>query len=285
MEFYYINSNGERLDLSEYPYKFQSGNLLDWNFAYNTESGATKDYTYGFKMSVKEITCKLAIMCDYSIPIEQRRIEWKEAVNRLADIVQVDIYENKSGKLYSDSGYYLSCKIVGSEKSNWKMGLPIMFNDIKILVDYPFWVKEEKKKFYPQTEVKYENGLDFNYDYAYDYTSQKKGTATWYVDNIRDSDFEMIVYGTCVNPRIIINGHAYEVFDTLESNEYLVINSQKNTVIKYLANGTTKNLFDLRGKQQSVFETIPKGNLNLSWSGDFGFDITLFLERSEPKWN
>ena len=165
------------------------------------------------------------------------------------------------------------------------MGLPIMFNDIKILLDYPFWIKEETKKFYPQTEVRYEKGLDYNYDYAYDYTSQKKGTATWYVDNIRDSDFEMIVYGACANPRIIINGHVYEVFDTLESNEYLVINSQKNTVIKYLANGTTKNLFDLRGKQQSVFETIPKGNLNLSWSGDFGFDITLFLERSEPKWN
>jgi alginate O-acetyltransferase complex protein AlgI len=33
-----------------------------------------------------------------------------------------------------------------------------------------------------------------------------------------------------------------------------------------------------------VFEKIPSGNNIVVWDGNWGFDITLFEERSEPKW-
>ena len=47
--------------------------------------------------------------------------------------------------------------------------------------------------------------------------------------------------------------------------------------------GKEINLFDYRDKTQSVFERIPGGNLRLNWTGTFGFDLTLFEERSEPR--
>ena len=94
----------------------------------------------------------------------------------------------------------------------------------------------------------------------------------------------MIVYGPCVNPRILINDQVYEVFTTLESNEYMIIDSRDYTVHKYLANGTVQNLFDNRRLEQSVFEKIPSGLLRINWSGDFGFDLILFLERREARW-
>jgi hypothetical protein len=43
------------------------------------------------------------------------------------------------------------------------------------------------------------------------------------------------------------------------------------------------NLFDSRNKAQSVFEKIPEGALTFAWEG-FSFELTLFEERSEPKW-
>ena len=55
-------------------------------------------------------------------------------------------------------------------------------------------------------------------------------------------------------------------------------------VIKVLDNGQQVNIFDLRDKTNSVFEPIPGGNINLIWSGAFGFDLTLYQERSEPRW-
>ena len=104
------------------------------------------------------------------------------------------------------------------------------------------------------------------------------------IDHVTASDFRMIVYGPCVNPRILINDQAYEVFTTLESNEYLIIDSRDYTVYKYLANGTVQICLITAGLNNLYLKKIPSGLLRINWSGDFGFDLTLFLERREARW-
>ena len=288
MDFSYENNRGERIDLSDYPYIFQEGSLLDWAYTYSTDNLVNRDVTYGYKMAAKSIPVKLAVLCDYTIPLEQRKQEWKEAVDHLCDVISADVADDKNGKLYTDTGFYLSCKIVGSQKTDWRMGLPIMFNTLSVLSDKPVWIREETKEFFLQAEISdaasQSNGLDYPCDYQYDYTAQKIGTSDWYIDHYDSSEFLMTIFGPCVNPRILINSYPYEVFDTLESNEYIIIDSRNNSVVKYLVNGTTQDLYDLRAKEQSIFEPIPSGNINFSWSGAFGFNITLFIERNEPRW-
>lgn len=286
MDFYYVNNRGERIDLSDYPYIFQEGNLLDWVYSYNTDSLATRDVTYGYKMAAKTIPVKVAVLCDYTIPLEERKEQWKEAVDHLADVVQADVIDEKDGRLYTDTGFCLYCKIIGSEKTDWRMGLPIMFNTLTVLADKPVWIREETKEFFSQSEVPApEDGfLDYEYDYEYDYTAQKIGISDWYIDHYQANEFKMTIFGPCVNPRVLINGYPYEVFDTLEAGEYIVVDSRENSVTKHLANGTVQNVYDLRAKDQSIFEPIPSGYLNISWSGTFGFEITLYIERGEPRW-
>lgn len=286
MDFYYVNNRGDRIDLSDYPYIFQEGSLLDWVYSYNTDSLATRDVTYGYKMAAKTIPVKVAVLCDYTIQLEERKEQWKEAVDHLADVVQADVIDGKDGRLYMDTGFYLSCKIIGSEKTDWRMGLPIMFNTLTVLSDNPVWIREETKEFFSQSEVAApENGfLDYEYDYEYDYTAQKIGISDWYIDHYQANEFTMTIFGPCTDPRILVNGYPYQVFDSLEAGEYIVIDSRDNSVVKHLVNGTTQNVYDLRAKDQSVFEPIPSGYLNISWSGLFGFEITLFVERGEPRW-
>lgn len=101
---------------------------------------------------------------------------------------------------------------------------------------------------------------------------------------ITQEPHEMIIYGPCVNPKILINDYPYEFFVTLESREYLIIDSQRRTIRRYLTNGTVQNLFNQRAQKQTVFKRIPSGLLNINWSGDYGFDLTLFLNRREPPW-
>lgn len=93
----------------------------------------------------------------------------------------------------------------------------------------------------------------------------------------------LTVYGPVENPRILVNGYPYQVNTTLYSNEYIAIDSRENTIIKTLANGQRVNIFDLRDKEQSVFEPMPGGDISFTWSGLFGFDLVLFNERSEPR--
>lgn len=148
-----------------------------------------------------------------------------------------------------------------------------------------FWIKEEKRSFYAASaDPGGDTDLDYNYDYNYDYAAEAGSGKQWYVDHFASSEFKMIIYGSAVDPRININGYPYQIFDDIETGEYVLIDSQNNTVTKYRNNGTTVNLFDMRAKEQSVFQPIPGGLNSVSWSGAFGFDIILFTERSEPKW-
>ena len=216
------------------------------------------------------------------IDVFGNREQLAENMEHLYSIIAVDAEEDTYGRLYVNDTF-LRCRIQTSKKSNWK---GYVYSEVKLTFIAPelAWVKEEKMKFYPQAEGTAADGLDFPFDFPFDFADTRKGSATWEIDHVTASDFQMIVYGPCVNPRILINDQAYEVFTTLESNEHMIIDSRDYTVHKYLANGTVQNLFDNRRLEQSVFEKIPSGLLRINWSGDFGFDLILFLERREARW-
>lgn len=161
-----------------------------------------------------------------------------------------------------------------------------MYSEVEITFQTPelVWVVEATRQFFPQLEETAASGIDFQYDYPFDFAGEKRGIAAWDVDHIIPSEYRMIIYGPCVNPKILINDYPYEFFVTLESREYLIIDSQRRTIRRYLTNGTVQNLFNQRAQKQTVFERIPSGLLNINWSGDYGFDLTLFLNRREPPW-
>lgn len=146
------------------------------------------------------------------------------------------------------------------------------------------WITILDKRFYPQIKPAPDSGLDFSADIPFDFTNEKRGSSSFEINHIIPSDFEMIVYGPCVNPKVLINGYPYEILTTLEGNEYLILNTAEQTITKYLSNGTTDNLFNDRGYDYSVFEKIPPGLINVNWSGDFGIDLYVFLKRKEAAW-
>lgn len=216
------------------------------------------------------------------IDVFGNREQFASNMEHLYSIIAVDAEEGTYGRLYVNDTF-LRCRIQASKKSNWK---GYVYSEVELTFIAPelAWVKEVKKMFPPQAESAAADGLDFPFDFPFDFADTRKGSATWEIDHVTASDFQMIVYGQCVNPRILINDQVYEVFTTLESNEYMIIDSRDYTVHKYLANGTVQNLFDNRRLEQSVFEKIPSGLLRINWSGDFGFDLILFLERREARW-
>lgn len=285
MEFYYINHTGDRIDLSDYPYRFQSGDILDWTYAYDSSEGV-RNRVSNFRKAIKEFSVQVAVLCDFTIPRDERESEWRAAVNHLMEVFEVDVLDEQEGRLYSDTGYYMNCMVIGSTKSDWKMGLPFMFNTLKVLAKHPVWIKEEKKSFIPVVEETQSDGfLDYEYDYMYDFSAPSVGSVIWQVDHYAPCEFLMTIFGEAADPRVVINGHPYQIYTTLLANEYLQIDSRNNKIIKYLANGTRQNIYDLRAKSESVFEPITPGNIAVSWPGSYGFDLTLYLERSEPRWS
>lgn len=257
---YYENSRGEILDFLKYPYCTAEADCFDSDW---TESST------GYQRTVQ-------------VDVYGNDIQLKANMERLYSIIAVDAEENTYGRLYVNDTF-LRCRIQASKKLNWE---GYVYSEVELIFTAPelAWTAEVKRQFLPSQDAEDDAGLDFEYEYPFDFASDEAGVTTWDIEHVTASDFEMILYGPCVNPYVIINGHTYTVYTDLEAGEYLVIDSRAYTATKYLSNGTTQNMFNERGLADSIFEKIPSGLLRINWSGDVGFDLTLFLKRREARW-
>lgn len=273
----YVNHLNETIEFGKNILIVTDSDLLD--FSWNVEK--SNDIISGFtrKIASKSVTVVIK---------NRNEAEAVLAKNRFFEIFEKDVLAKKSGK-FVIGDYYLKCYVIGSVKNDYVARSNYITIKLKISTDYPYWCHELEKSFIKGNIVN-ETGaktgkLSYPYRYPYRY-SMPQDVGFILNDHYASCDFKMIIYGPCTNPSILINGHLYEVTTTLYTGEYLVVDSRNNTVIRYLNDGRTENLFNWRNKDHSLFEKIPSGHCSVLWNTDaFGFDIVLFQERSEPKWN
>lgn len=273
----YVNHLNETIEFGKNILIVTDSDLLD--FSWNVEK--SNDIISGFtrKIASKSVTVVIK---------NRNEAEAVRAKNQFFEIFEKDVLAKKSGK-FVIGDYYLKCYVIGSVKNDYVARSNYITIKLKISTDYPYWCHELKKSFIKGNIVN-ETGaktgkLSYPYRYPYRY-SMPQDVGFILNDHYASCDFKMIIYGPCTNPSILINGHLYEVTTTLYTGEYLVVDSRNNTVIRYLNDGRTENLFNWRNKDHSLFEKIPSGHCSVLWNTDsFGFDIVLFQERSEPKWN
>ena len=56
---------------------------MDWVCSYNTDSLATRDVTYSYKMAAKTIPVKVAVLCDYTIPWRKEKSSGRKRLTTL----------------------------------------------------------------------------------------------------------------------------------------------------------------------------------------------------------
>lgn len=185
------------------------------------------------------------------------------------------------GKWYIECFLNVSSTYPDPENDGWTN------NDLTIYCPRPYWIKEAHQDFLSASAGGSDDDefLDYEFDYEYDYTGQAKGVSIWGRDFPFPSKFKMSISGPVEDPSVRINGHLYQVFNSLRIGENITIDSRDNTIVKQYQNATSGSIFDDRNKESSVFEDIPAGDLTLSWTGDFAFSLTLYEERSEPSWS
>lgn len=203
------------------------------------------------------------------------------ARNKLMEVVEKDVLAMKHGRIIIGD-YYFKCFVTKSQKKNYLTTNRWMELTLTLTTDFPFWVKESTTSF-GISGGSTGKGLDSNFDYPFDYTSdvqENEINNTGFVA----SDFRMTIFGVCSNPSIFVNGHEYKVNCDVASGEYLTIDSAERKIYLTANDGTTTNVFSLRNRDSYIFEKIVPGKSVVLWEGGYGFDITLLEERSEPKW-
>lgn len=204
--------------------------------------------------------------------------EQEKLINDLHDDFEGDLRRNQTAKIIIGD-QYLNCFIT-SVNARYNNGCTT--DSIQIYAPYPYW-RQEQKITLEASDITGNGFLDFPFDFPFDFTAPVTGEKIVKSDFPFTSEFQMVIYGLAVNPRIVINGYPYVLYATVPAGAYVVIDSRQKSVMMYNADGTRTDLFNFRNKADSIFEKIPKGNLNISWGASYGVDITVFRERSEPK--
>ena len=274
MRLEYVGSAGT-IDFTQYNTQIYKGGFHKYEWTYKATAQA-------LGVIIDQFT-KEPLTYEMTIAARGNQTAKENNLNRIQEITEQDVVNLTPGKLYWKD-WYIECYIIASETypSEDFFGAERVMT---ILAPYPFWIKEVSKDFLPVSRSEDNaGGLNYPYDYNYDYALDIPGQSRWNVNHYAASEFQMMLFGYCQNPRIMINDYPYQVFDTCEEGEYIISDSRARTVTKHLNNGVVRNIFDLRAKEKSVFEKIPGGNLLVTWAGTFGVNIKLFTERSEPKW-
>lgn len=211
------------------------------------------------------------------------RDEYSKAISEILEVTDADVFRTTPGKLYIGDSY-LSCYFIKSKKTMKYANVRKTKISFTILSENGSWMKETTTAFRTVTNVDDGGaGLDYNFDYPFDYVGSLM-TRSVVNKSYAPVNFEIVIYGTCVNPLINIGGHTYRMLCTVETGQYLTINSMTKKIYLTRIDGQVVNEFNNRFRDSDIFKKIPEGRNLVTWDGTFGFDIKLLDERSEPKW-
>lgn len=282
MGLYYLSgTGGEKLDLMSSQYRASIQDLLQYEWDYETSDNVGRNGGRITEMKRGVATKPMTISV-----MGSSREAYTEALNRYLRITERDIRNLTPGRLYLGENY-LTCYLAASQYDTaFDPGVTFARKAVTLVSEYPFWRIEETTRYLPDDrETESAEYLDYPYDYAYDYLYDLSGARQLINDHYAPSDFVMTVYGPAVNPTVYIAGHKYMVATVLYDGDYMVVDSAAKTVSRTAADGTTENLFNYREKDAEIFEKIPPGNNTVIFNQEFGFDLTLYRERSEPEWS
>lgn len=269
----YKNHLGEVFEFGKDGIFVNTSDLHDYEWQVNTRGNKISSFSYGTQTR----TLPVIIICASAE-------EGIAARNRLFEVCEKDVLAFKQGEIIL-GGYSFRCFVTKSAKKDYLVAGRYMTADLTLTSDYPVWTKETVFTFVPVTATETASeyldyqGLDFPYDYFSTFTAQSLSN-----DSFAEANFKLRVFGACSNPSVTIGGHTYQVNCTLEDGQYLTVDSLNKRIFVTKNDGSTVNAFNLRSREDYIFQKIPAGINTVSFSGNFSFDVILLEERSEPKW-
>lgn len=281
MNFYYENSNGRKIDLNAPPFLGVKCNDL-WNFKWNyITQGQAVQKIVKFEKAMVERKFQVVIS-----GLDERR--YLGNLELFLQLTEADINNVKMGKLWVDD-YYLEGYIIASTKPKQYLNTTMTMIELTVVSEKGNWQSEESYHLRsghdnPDEEEAYTGyGIYYPYEYNYDYAAPFD-SRTIINEAYLDTDFQIIFYGAYSNPEVTIGGNLYKIHYALGADDYVVINSKYKTAILTHYNGEQVNMFPYRERGWNLFEKVKSGGNLIAKPNNLAVDITLYYERSEPKW-
>lgn len=267
----YVNSAGQSVEFrADGPWHYSGTDLRD----YAWEADTVNDRAVGFRRKPREFTLK-AVM-DGGTPGER---------DRATDVFDYDVAAMEPGTLRVGSSE-MRCWVTASSKDLWWFDGGYMCCELTVRADDPVWTRESTTQFSRAAGDAEGGDLDFPHGYPHDWKSDDVSSSLTSPYG-RPCAARITVYGPAVNPYVVIAGNRYQVDVTVPERGLLVIDGRARTITSLDEYGRSESAFarGVRSDGANVFARVPVGSSAVSWGGQFGFDVTLVEERSEPAWS
>lgn len=273
MNIKYVNSNGEIINFTKWPLMLSDPEqLIGSEWLYST-SGSNKINNFEKAVTSKEVTVQI---------FADSEGEYKRLLNDLVRITENDLKKETPGQL-EINGYYLECYITAGNYGEFEEDFYAAEKKIRVTAEKWIWFKTTRYEFIPENTLD-TDGRGYPYGYDYDYSMGSGYSNYLNNEHFAPCDFIMKIKGYVIKPSITIGSHIYRVNETVQANEVLTIDSKKKSIILTKNNGIEVNIFSKRHKKSYIFEKIQSGKNKVFWNSGFNFEISLYEERSEPKW-
>lgn len=265
----HTNSNNETLDFTALGILVNYNDLRDYERGIKTKN----DKITGFYKGVVKKTIPFVFCVDEH--------EADEIKNRFYEHFEIDVLQKRKG-YFEINGYKYYCFAVKSVKSNYLINKRYLRINVGIATDDSYWIKETS---YTADFSSSSARTVTKYPFTYPFTYSVPKTVNVVNDSFTDTDMIMRIYGRCTNPIINISDNTYQLYVTLNAEEYAEIDTFKKTITKYSSNGARSNIFNSRNKNYDTFRKIPQGSFDITTVGVEKVDIVLIERRGEPRWD
>jgi hypothetical protein len=281
---YFQSSNGTKFDLKAFTgCKMQEANFHKYSWGRASTQKQFGEVLDRFTKDAQLYSAKII----FRGSVEDRR----EQVEKFHFETERDITQMKFGRIYWGSDY-IECFVIDSDTHPGTSPYETE-NEVTFYCPYPFWIEEQVIDVRPSEEsiistdkgYRVEDNLGYPYPYSY---ATAPNTSHFYIDHYAPSDFKLIAYGPFYEMYVNIAGNVYNVNYPVRANQYLTIDSRQSTPADKKCfvtseSGIETNVFDYRNPNYPLFKQIPGGSNLISYIRDYGLELTIFKERSEPR--
>lgn len=183
-------------------------------------------------------------------------------------------------------GWEQKCQIPKIEVSEVKPNIATVSMTIALLEGFWLYTGETVSVVRTaQTEV----ALDHEYDFEHDYAGMSSVAYLGSEGNPLNA-IDMLVglrfYGPCSNPSVTINNNnRYQISTDIPDGGYVTVDPRTREVLLTPSNGTVSNVFDKAergsglGSGSYIFEPQPPRRTEVTYSGEFDFDVIPYYRR------
>lgn len=276
----YTNNRENSVTLTEYPYFIDIEPLYDYKWSYKSRDASSGSVVKGFYKDITDKSLTLRVFGN-------NRAERNAAIDELNSIFEVDIFDNKAGKI-TVGPWYTYGYITASDTSDWQYGAAVAEKKVTLTSERQAWYSVLKRTSWGNkvqtSAAAFDKQYEPSYLYDYDYTNGAGSQLILTNPSVNASEFVLTVQGAATSPYLKIGENVYHITADVPAGAVLVVDSTKKTALMTQADGTVINMFSARDADYNIFARIESGANPVVYDGTFLWQLDVIEERSEPRW-